>query len=72
MMFVLRRLSKHAKRQSASMTDLDDPETQRKFQPVGQLKKINCDGTQVVELSKPKDGPFGFYIARGSAKYNHG
>lgn len=67
-----KRLSRHAKRQSASMTELDDAETPKKFQPIGQLKQINCDGTQVIELSKPKDGPFGFYIARGSAKYNHG
>ena len=54
------------------MTALDDSDTPKKCQPIGRLQQINCDGTQVIELSKPKDGPFGFYIARGSAKYNHG
>ena len=42
------------------------------FRAIGKLKQLNVDGTQVVELMKPPHGPFGFYIARGNAKYNHG
>ena len=69
---VLRQLSRHAGRQSSSMTALDGTAQPKKCQPIGMLQKINLDGTQIVRLLKPADGPFGFYIARGSAKYNHG
>jgi len=42
------------------------------FRAIGKLRKLNSDGTQVVELVKPPHGPFGFYIGRGNAQYNHG
>ncbi len=42
------------------------------FRQIGKLLAINPDGTQHLELIKPPHGPFGFYIARGNAKYNHG
>ncbi|KAH3791195.1 uncharacterized protein LOC127838814 [Dreissena polymorpha] len=40
--------------------------------PIGQLQKINHDGTQVVRLTKPESGPLGFYITKGNAKYGNG
>ncbi|CAH1271598.1 PARD6A [Branchiostoma lanceolatum] len=42
------------------------------FRTIGRLVKMMPDNTQVIELIKPPHGPFGFYIARGNEKYNHG
>ena len=42
------------------------------FRPIGKLRQLNPDGTQVVELMKPPHGPYGFCIARGNAKYGRG
>ena len=33
---------------------------------------MNTDGTQVIKLTKPDNGPIGFYIAKGNAKYRNG
>ena len=41
-------------------------------QPIGKLQKMNTDGTQVIKLTKPDNGPIGFYIAKGNAKYRNG
>ncbi len=60
-------------KQSASMTALDRVDSSpTHFRQIGKLLAINPDGTQHLELIKPPHGPFGFYIARGNAKYNHG
>lgn len=40
--------------------------------PIGKLQRVNPDGTQVIQLKKPEDGPVGFFIAKGSAKYGNG
>ncbi|XP_021365535.1 uncharacterized protein LOC110458247 isoform X2 [Mizuhopecten yessoensis] len=40
--------------------------------PLGKLLKLNQDGTQVIQIHKPKHGPVGFFIARGNAQFNHG
>ncbi|XP_033731161.1 uncharacterized protein LOC117320755 isoform X2 [Pecten maximus] len=40
--------------------------------PHGKLLKLNQDGTQVIQVHKPKHGPVGFFIARGNAQFNHG
>lgn len=42
------------------------------FRPIGKLRELNPDGTQVLELCRPPGGPYGFYIARGNVKYNYG
>jgi hypothetical protein len=34
--------------------------------------QVNEDGTQVIELTRPKDGPMGFYLAKGNAQYKLG
>ncbi|KAL4219301.1 hypothetical protein ACF0H5_021880 [Mactra antiquata] len=41
-------------------------------QPIGKLMKMYPDGTQVIQLTKPDNGPIGFFIAKGSAKYGNG
>ena len=60
------------KKHSSSMTALDAVDSPTHFRPIGKLLHLNPDGSQVLELNKPPHGPFGFYIARGNAKYNHG
>lgn len=40
--------------------------------PIGKLQRTYIDGTQVVQLTKPKDGPIGFFITKGNAKYGNG
>lgn len=42
------------------------------FQPMGKLLKMYPDGAQVIQLVKPENGPIGFFIAKGSAKYGNG
>ena len=42
------------------------------FRALGHLIKLNSDGSQLVELEKPPQGPYGFYLGRGNANYNHG
>ena len=54
------------------MTALDAVDSPTHFRPIGKLLHLNPDGSQILELNKPPHGPFGFYIARGNAKYNHG
>ena len=39
---------------------------------MGKLVKINPDGTQMIKLVKPENGPMGFFIAKGSAKFGSG
>ncbi|ELU17304.1 hypothetical protein CAPTEDRAFT_79524, partial [Capitella teleta] len=39
---------------------------------IGKLMHVNEDGTQIIELARPKDGPMGFYVAKGNAQYKHG
>ena len=60
------------KKNSSSMTALDSVDSPTHFRPIGKLLHMNPDGSRVLELNKPPHGPFGFYIARGNAKYNHG
>ncbi len=66
--------SKLPKKPSASSLVTVDTavENPTHFRPIGKLKAHNSDGTQVIEMMKPPHGPYGFYIARGNAKYNHG
>ena len=54
------------------MTTLHSVDSPTHFRPIGKLLNLNPDGTQALELNKPPHGPFGFYIARGNVKYNHG
>lgn len=54
------------------MTALDSVDSPTHFRPIGKLLHMNPDGSRILELNKPPHGPFGFYIARGNAKYNHG
>ncbi len=42
------------------------------FRSIGKVIKLHSDGTQELELHKPPHGPFGFYIAKGNARYNYG
>ncbi|CAH1787296.1 unnamed protein product [Owenia fusiformis] len=66
-----RSLSPSLKRSSSSLSinSVDSPTHGR---VIGKLLALNTDGSQVIELKKPPHGPFGFYIAKGSAKYNNG
>ena len=48
-------------RMSASTSNLSSVDSR----PIGRLQKVNADGTQVIELYRPHQGPFGFYIAKG-------
>lgn len=41
-------------------------------QPIGRLQRLNPDGTQVIQITRPEDGPVGFFIAKGNAKYGKG
>ncbi|XP_074654731.1 uncharacterized protein LOC141908535 [Tubulanus polymorphus] len=50
---------------TTSTTSVDNP---RHFRPIGTLKGLNSDGTQIVQLQKPPHGPFGFYVSRGNGK----
>lgn len=52
-----------------SVDDVDKPSHAR---AIGRLISLNKDGTQEIDLRKPPHGPYGFYIAKGNAKYNHG
>ncbi|XP_053381041.1 uncharacterized protein LOC123551801 [Mercenaria mercenaria] len=45
---------------------------QQEIQPMGKLLKVNPDGTQIIQLVKPENGPIGFFIANGSGKYGNG
>ncbi len=60
------------KGKSSSLTALDSVDSPTHFRPIGKLLHLNADGSQVLELNRPPHGPYGFYIARGNAKYNHG
>lgn len=44
----------------------------QEFQPIGRLIKVNPDGTQVIQLYKPENGPIGFFIAKGNPKCGNG
>ncbi|KAK3088831.1 hypothetical protein FSP39_024280 [Pinctada imbricata] len=35
------------------------------------LLETNPDGTQLIQLSRPQDGPIGLYIAKGNSKFTH-
>ena len=59
-------------RYSSSMTSLDRVDKPQHFRAIGKLRQLNPDGTQLIDLHKPPHGPYGFFIARGSAKYLHG
>ena len=36
------------------------------------LLEVHKDRSQLVQLTKPQDGPIGLYIAKGNAKFRHG
>ncbi|XP_069120769.1 uncharacterized protein [Argopecten irradians] len=56
-----------------SMDDTPDPGLVNNSDgPRGKLLKLNQDGTQVIQIHKPKHGPVGFFIARGNAQFKHG
>ncbi|CAL1271285.1 unnamed protein product [Larinioides sclopetarius] len=38
----------------------------------GQLLQLNLDGSQVVELTKPPNKPYGFFVARGRVRNSKG
>ncbi|XP_063966196.1 uncharacterized protein KIAA1614-like [Lytechinus pictus] len=50
-------------------TDVTSPTHGRK---IGRLLDIKPDRTQVIELVKPPNGPFGFYIAKGTSANGNG
>ncbi|XP_046578012.1 uncharacterized protein LOC124285789 [Haliotis rubra] len=58
------------KRQISSPVNTVDVPTH--FRCIGKLKEVNPDGSQIIELSKPPDGPIGFYIAKGTVNYDYG
>ena len=65
-------LSSEKRRQWASCHTLSSKEGLEDSRPVGKLQRMNPDGTQVVELTRPPNGPLGFFIAQGSSKYKQG
>ncbi|XP_071496178.1 uncharacterized protein [Diadema antillarum] len=50
-------------------TDVTLPTHGRK---IGRLLAVKPDGTQVIQLVKPPNGPFGFYIAKGTSSHGDG
>ncbi|XP_023930451.1 serine/arginine repetitive matrix protein 2 [Lingula anatina] len=65
-----KKSSQHLRRHSiASPEEVESPTHGR---AIGRLLSVNSNGSQVIELIKPPHGPFGFYIARGNAKFKHG
>ncbi len=70
--FRFRGLGALSGRRSFSMTALDAVDGASDPRATCELLQISSDGTQVVELKRPPHRPYGFYIARGNANYNHG
>lgn len=60
------------KKHSSSLTSLNTVDGPQNFRPIGKLKQLNPDRSQIIELVRPPKGPFGFYIARGNIKYGGG
>ncbi|XP_071097524.1 uncharacterized protein [Haliotis cracherodii] len=61
--------SKKKRQISTPISTVDMP---THFRCIGKLKAVNPDGSQIIELSKPPDGPIGFYIAKGTVNYDYG
>ncbi|XP_041370350.1 uncharacterized protein LOC121384160 isoform X1 [Gigantopelta aegis] len=68
----LKKCHKYLKRKSKPMPSKETVESPKEFRQLGKLIGINPDGSQLVELKKPPNGPIGFYIARGTANYDYG
>ncbi|XP_052789913.1 uncharacterized protein LOC128224199 isoform X2 [Mya arenaria] len=45
---------------------------QKSNHPIGRLQRLNPDGSQQIQLVKPDDGPLGFFISKGNAKFGNG
>ncbi|ESP05002.1 hypothetical protein LOTGIDRAFT_109768, partial [Lottia gigantea] len=52
--------------------EINSVEPPKMLRSIGKLLEICSDGSKVVELRKPPDGPIGFYIGRGTANYDYG
>ena len=57
---------------SSSTSALNRVEMPRHYRQLGRILSVSPDGTQMIELMRPPHGPYGFFIARGKARYNHG
>lgn len=51
---------------------VEDALTSRIARPVGRVTQAFPDGTLVLELVRPQNGPFGFVISRGKGRPDTG